>query len=168
MTAVTTKKNRACQSGVGLIEVMVTLVVVAVGVLGMVGLQSKSLQYNQTSYLRSQADFLANDMMERIRTNRSTAETSTAYTVSNNQHTAAACDQSEYPDRCETSVCSGNELAEYDLKQWKFGISCQLPDGVGSISETNAATGKIFIIRIMFNDSRGRAADRVFELRGSL
>ncbi|MRI33718.1 type IV pilus modification protein PilV [Endozoicomonas sp. OPT23] len=168
MTGCKLKKRRGKQGGVGLLEVLVTLVVVSVGALGMVGLQSKSIQHNQTSYLRSQAAFLANDMMERIRSNRKHASTSTEYSVLINEHEATACDNDQYPDQCETGACTRSELAEYDIKQWKFNLGCQLPEGQGSILETTESTGKVFAITIQFNDSRGRKNNRTVSLRGSL
>ncbi len=168
MKSIRLMKENSKQCGVGLLEVLVTLVIVSISALGMVGLQSKSLQHNQTSYLRSQAAFLVNDMMERIRSNRSLASTSTGYSVLANQYEATACDQNEYPSQCETAACTRSELAEYDLKQWKFSLACQLPEGKGSVSESTEATGKVFLISITFDDSRGRKNSRTVNLRGSL
>lgn len=52
--------------GFTLIEVLVALVVLSFGLLGVVGLQAKSLQYTFGSYQRSQATLQAKDLVERL------------------------------------------------------------------------------------------------------
>lgn len=61
------KKN---SQGFSLIEVLVTIVLTTVGILGMVALQSKSIQYTQDSVNRNAAVTLANDLIEIMRSNR--------------------------------------------------------------------------------------------------
>ncbi len=57
------------QRGFSLIEVLVALVLVAIGVLGMVALQGRSIQYTQDSVQRNSAVMLVNDLTEIIRAN---------------------------------------------------------------------------------------------------
>lgn len=54
------------QSGFSLIEVLVTMVVVGVGLLGVAALQAKSLQYAYASHQRTLAAIQANDLTERL------------------------------------------------------------------------------------------------------
>lgn len=61
------------QRGTSLIEVLVTLVIVAFGLLGLVGLQTRLQSSEMESYQRSQALLLLNDMANRIAVNRSNA-----------------------------------------------------------------------------------------------
>lgn len=61
------KKN---SQGFSLIEVLVTIVLTTVGILGMVALQSRSIQYTQDSVNRNAAVTLANDLIEIMRSNR--------------------------------------------------------------------------------------------------
>lgn len=58
------------QRGLTLIEVLVTLVVVAFGLLGMAGLQIRLQQALVESFQRSQAVVLLSDMASRLRANR--------------------------------------------------------------------------------------------------
>jgi type IV pilus assembly protein PilV len=53
-----------------LIEVLVTLVLISVGLLGVAALQLTSLRSNQEAYVRSQASALAADILDRMRTNQ--------------------------------------------------------------------------------------------------
>ncbi len=58
------------QRGVGLIEVLITLLVVAIGLLGMASLQARGQQAEMESYQRSQALILLEDMANRMNANR--------------------------------------------------------------------------------------------------
>jgi type IV pilus assembly protein PilV len=58
------------QHGMTLIEVLVTLVIISVGLLGVAALQLTSLKSNQESYVRSQAAMLAADLLDRMRANQ--------------------------------------------------------------------------------------------------
>lgn len=59
--------------GFNLIEVMVTLVILAVGMLGIMGLQARLQQSEMEAYQRSQALILLNDMASRLQANRNAA-----------------------------------------------------------------------------------------------
>lgn len=55
------------QSGTSLIEVLVTVLILATGLLTMAALQGRSLANNHSSYMRSQANIFASDIIDRIR-----------------------------------------------------------------------------------------------------
>jgi len=55
--------------GFSLIEVLVTLVLTTIGILGMVAMQGRSIQYTQDSVQRNTAVMLAGDFVEIIRAN---------------------------------------------------------------------------------------------------
>lgn len=61
------------QAGTSLIEVLVTAVILAIGLLGLAGLQSRLQLSEMESYQRSQALTLLDDMANRIATNRAAA-----------------------------------------------------------------------------------------------
>ena len=66
--------NAPCtQRGTGLIEVLVTLVIIALGLVGVVGLQARMQLSEMEAFQRSQALLLLNDMASRISVNRSNA-----------------------------------------------------------------------------------------------
>lgn len=95
-----------------MIEVLVTLVIIAFGLLGMAGLQMR-LQVSETeSYQRSQALLLLNDMASRISTNR-TAATAGSYTTATTVYgTGQTCDP---PVNTDTAV-------QRDLKEWNCAL----------------------------------------------
>ena len=59
------KKN----TGFTLIEVLIAMIVLAVGLLGLAGLQATSLRNNQSAYNRIKATQLAYDIADRMRAN---------------------------------------------------------------------------------------------------
>lgn len=65
---------RRGQVGVSLIEVLITLFVLLVGLLGVAGLSLQSQRAAMESFQRSQAQFLLQDMVSRINANRGAAE----------------------------------------------------------------------------------------------
>ena len=57
------------QTGMTLIEVLVALLILAVGLLGAAAIQLNALKYTDSSRMISQASFIAYDMLDRIRAN---------------------------------------------------------------------------------------------------
>lgn len=75
-----TPTKRSAINGIGLIEVLVALVILAVGMLGIASLYVTTLQAKITAQSRMQAINLADDMADRIRANR-LVSTPTIYQV---------------------------------------------------------------------------------------
>ena len=68
-----TATPRRYQSGLSLIEVLITVVLVSIGLLGLAGLQLTSVQNSNSSSERFIATTLAQDILERMRANRNRA-----------------------------------------------------------------------------------------------
>jgi type IV pilus assembly protein PilV len=62
--------SRRAQAGLSLVEVLVTVVLVSVGLLGIAGLQLTSVRNTNSAGQRFQATLLAEDIVERMRANR--------------------------------------------------------------------------------------------------
>ncbi|KTB55734.1 type IV pilus modification protein PilV [Pseudomonas syringae] len=62
-------KTRHRQAGMTLIEVLVSVLILAIGLLGAAAIQLNALKYTDSSTMSSQASFIAYDMMDRIRAN---------------------------------------------------------------------------------------------------
>lgn len=109
------------QKGFGLIEVLVALLILAVGLLGMASLQATSLQQTTGSQTRTQAILLAEDIVERIRANRPDRA---AYALADED--AVVCDS-------DFAITNGGVAAD-DLNEWRNALACLLPGGNGEIA----------------------------------
>ena len=67
------RPNMRAERGITLVEVLVTMVILAIGLLGLVGLQARVQVLQIESYQRAQALMLLNDMAGRIANNRNHA-----------------------------------------------------------------------------------------------
>ncbi|MCW8917793.1 MAG: type IV pilus modification protein PilV [Gammaproteobacteria bacterium] len=132
-------------SGFTLIEVLVTLLVLSIGLLGLAGMQITALKNSHGSSLRNQATALSQEIGERIRSNRADAQ-SGAYDI------AVGALPADSPD-CETAPCSGSEMAAYDLNEWKAALTNQLPAGDGAITHS----GGLLTVRLFWDERRNDA-----------
>ncbi|WP_187672347.1 type IV pilus modification protein PilV [Zestomonas carbonaria] len=123
-------KTRRSTQGFTLIEVLVALVILAVGLLGMATLMMSSLQSSQSAYLRSQASVLAYDIVERMRANHTQAVTTDDYEL--NVDTEATSDPG-----CASSGCSASQQAQLDLFQWRTALANGIPGATASIVRDN-------------------------------
>lgn len=103
------------QRGFSLIEVLVTLVILAIGLLGVAGMQARLQQSEMETYQRSQALLLLDDMASRLAANRNAAAGYAAATA------AAAAGST-----CPTNVAT--QLAR-DASEW-----CLALQGAGETS----------------------------------
>ncbi|HEY8034538.1 MAG TPA: type IV pilus modification protein PilV [Methylobacter sp.] len=128
-------------TGFTLIEVLIAMLVLAIGLLGLAGLQATSLKNNQSAYNRSQATQLAYDLADRMRANIAGKANYTAILPSS--ATAKA--------NCLTTTgCTPADMAENDLFEWNSAVSNNLPSGIGTI----AVVANMFTIRITWDDDR--------------
>jgi type IV pilus assembly protein PilV len=134
------------QRGVSLIEVLVTVLVTSIGLLGLAGLQATSLRNNHGAYLRSQATILAYDILDRMRGNAAAARAG-AYEV----EVDGGGDGTTSGD--SNSEGSGvDPIAALDLAQWQAEIDRLLPEGRGSITMEDSVNN-VVSVTIRWEDS---------------
>lgn len=131
------------QSGLSLVEILVTVLILAVGGLGIASLQLAGLKYSSGSYARTQAVILSDDMANRLKSNRNVALNLAADGSIGNgsayEATTFAAPGAIGRD-CVTQTCDGDQLATYDIAQWRNEIARTLPAGRGRIRITDTAT----------------------------
>ncbi|WP_415889496.1 type IV pilus modification protein PilV [Neptuniibacter sp. SY11_33] len=88
------------QCGASLLEVLVAIVVISIGLLSVVALQTMALKSNQGSYFRSQATFLAYDLADRIRS-------APDATLNGDYDDGQGGDRAEWDGRITTQLGSG-------------------------------------------------------------
>jgi type IV pilus assembly protein PilV len=141
-------KNR----GFTLLEIMIAVVVLAIGLLGIASLQALGQRSNHSAYLRSQATALAYDMIDRMRANNAG--------VKNGDYDAIDTTANSYTDPgCASSTCSSSQMAQYDMYDWQQELAAQLPTGNGTV--VGAGSGSEFSVTVMWDDDRNGSASLV-------
>lgn len=127
--------------GTSLVEILVTVLVLAIGLLGLAGLQGTSLRNNQSAYARTQATNLAYEIIDAMRANVTVARAG-GYNVG------------------YSSAPSASGIAQTDLTAWRNRITALLPAGEGQITQN----GTMFTIGVRWDDSRGTEAAQEFQV----
>lgn len=139
------------QAAFTLIEVMVTVLILSIGILGAAGMQAVSVRESQNTYFRTQADMLVSDIVDRMRANRTDArdEGTSAYTE-------AGADTD-----CSTE-CEASDMAAEDVFEWRASITgSSLPAAQGTIVRDSVVVdasgftvGAIYIVTVMWDEDR--------------
>lgn len=106
-------------AGVSLVEVLVSVVVFSVGLLGSAGLMGASMRSTNTAYYRSQATVLADDILDRMRAN-----------------VQAARDQEYDIDLGPSYAANTGTMERYDCEEWVETLAATFPDGEGIVDVT--------------------------------
>ena len=141
--------------GFTLIEVLVAVLIIAVGILGVAGMQVVSMQQNRNALLRDQALQAGNDILDRMRANELTPYATVAFD-----------DEPSSASDCNNVLCNRLVMKDFDIAQWKCRINpltdagvvhdtcatlgiatASLPGGRGSI-EVDAVDDNIIIVTV--------------------
>ena len=125
------------QRGASMIELLVSILIFAFGMLGLVGLQSRTLAYGQMSLYRSQATALTDDIMDRMRADRANAKTGNWDTALTNN---------------AASITGTTTIAEKDLKEWKLEVEALLPGGRASIVRSTVGGQPVITVTMEWNE----------------
>ena len=140
------RASRRSQRGVGLIEVLIAILVVALGVLAIARLQTNMVRFNQSALLRSQASLLVYDLTDRMRADLQGAIDGLY-------------------DRGFTDALPGTgTLQAAELTEWLTRVDERLPNSEGAV----ATNGNFTTVSIRWDDSRGEEGLQVFTLTQQL
>lgn len=126
------------QRGVSLLEVLIAVLVLAVGILGATSLQLNALRYNASASHATQASFIAYDMLDRMRANSGNLA---SYTIN--------------VDACASTPAAPASVEAQDLTDFATAVGCRLPEGKGAI----LITGNRATVSIRWSDSRIRSGE---------
>jgi len=123
--------------GFSLIEVMVAAFVLAIGLLGIAGLQITAIKSNHSAFSRTQSTQLAYDLADRMRANMPGTIAGSYLATSAPSETYNCFDSFTGTD--STNTCSTTEIAHADL-DWAFSLaSTNLPQGALTVSCTSTS-----------------------------
>lgn len=145
--------NRSRQRGVTLIEVLVAILVFAIGMLGLAALQARAIANVDSSQQRTHAVLLTYFILDAMRADRDNA-------------LAAAYNQGV---TCIVPA-GGSTIAQNARRDWIQAIKNTLGDNPDNCGEVECDNAGICIVRIHFDDSRGThgAGHQIIETRTRL
>lgn len=127
------------ENGFSMIEMMISLLILAIGLLGMMALQMTSVASNQSSYYRSQASIIANDFVDRMRLNgdsiRDNVNPLTAYDNISIDATSTNTAQA-----CNTTGCNAQNLARSDIFELQENLLASIPSGTATVVKDASIT----------------------------
>ena len=147
--------------GFTLVEVLVSLVILSVGMLGMAKLVLVSAHSNDSAYMRSQATALAYEILDKMRANPTGA-------LAGNYATALGA-MPGAPTSCigTGTVCTPLQIALWDVYSWKQHLTTgtdtagtrtgALPSGTASIV-TSATSPVTATVVVQWDDAAAQAA----------
>ena len=141
------------QHGCTLVEVLISVLVLSIGLLGIAGLQAFGMRQALNSHMLSIANSQANDMVERMQANneelskvKKAAPAATAYDAITGSETDPGC--------IAAKTCTSAQLAQYDAFVWSSANKELLrDDGNGSVSSSVTNNGdRTFTIAISWRE----------------
>lgn len=139
------------QKGVGLIEILVSLILLSIGFLSMSALQATSIRVSQQSNFRTAATHLAQNLGDTLRANPDSALNGDYVLALTTSAGAAVKD-------CFNNNCTSAELARYDLTRWRNSVinMSLLPSPAARV--VSNADNSIYTITLMWDENRTGAA----------
>lgn len=109
---------KLAQSGFSMVEVLITVFIVAIGLLGLASMQSAGIRQAMNSQSDTQVQLLGQDLAEMI----------IAYDSNGNGDYAFADVPNAMGTDCGAQACTRTQLATYNVFQWKESIDIDLPE----------------------------------------
>ncbi|PAT42317.1 type IV pilus modification protein PilV [Vandammella animalimorsus] len=151
------------QGGVSLIEALIAVLVTALGILGILGMQMRTMAETQTAVRQAQAIRLVENLSERMRMNPNSFTQSTA------SNYLIGWGAPGTPGNC-SGGCDSSNQALADIEQWKRDVAAALPLGDANVffvnDEASAGAGSFRQVGVMIswraNESAANANDANF------
>ncbi|QNH05715.1 type IV pilus modification protein PilV [Pseudomonas sp. B11D7D] len=124
---------RNTQRGFSLIEVLVTLVLLTIGMLGLVAMQGRGIQFTADSVSRNNAVMLATEIMEKMRANPNARDD---FLIS----------QLEAQGECGTNPVAADDITE-QLTCWSEKARTLMPGTAGDDTDAAAVRNAFYICR---------------------
>lgn len=135
------------QHGFSMIEILITLVIVAIALLGTAGLQVYAMRVGQSGQFRTQAVFLAADIAERMEANKQGA-------INGGYAMGLTTAAPALSNVCISGPCNSSALRDYDLNQWSNSVASLLPQASWKIDSTITGNPNTYSIVVSWTDRR--------------
>jgi type IV pilus assembly protein PilV len=126
------------QSGFSMLEVLISMILIIIGVMGMAGIQLLAIKKTMGAQYQGVSAMLASDMVNKMQANIgywgvSSPSTATAVNATITINGAAVS-----ANNCNGAICTPAQMASFDLSTWGKNIANALPSGTGNIACQNA------------------------------
>lgn len=151
--------RRRAQRGSGLIEVMVSLLILAVGLLGMLSLQANGLNGNQRANFVTDAQLLAQDMADRIlaTTNTASAPDADAYIRAGNYGGIDIKKSDAVGAGNCNAGCTPAAAKTFNENEWLQAVrDSSLPNGRAMVvhAPASGAVSSLYTVQVMWDQDR--------------
>ncbi len=143
--------NSLRQHGFTLLELLIALLVLSIGLLGLAALQTIGLRSNQMASMRTVANQMTYDITDRMRANPNGLTTANQFYVLGTGDAAPPI-----VTNCDAEACNTQELADFDLGQWRTRVD-SLPGGLSQITRATSAGFTTHTITVHWNETRDPA-----------
>lgn len=104
-----------------MIEVLIAMLILAIGLLGIAGVQTLALRVNNNANIQTEVNFYAQSIVEQMRSDLKGFKAGEY-----NQITSSGC-----------GSCSSGSFAKTAVDSWLQEVSANIPDGKGAVSVNN-------------------------------
>lgn len=146
------------QKGAGLIEVLVSLIILGVGLLGVLSLQTNGATSNQRAVFLTDAQVLAQDMADRIRAFGEDGLGARGGEYGGTVTGSRGGTQAYAEQVCsDTTSCSAAQVVAFDRHEWEEALdNSSLPNGRGRVIFNDAINQ--YTVRILWDQDRTGAS----------
>lgn len=152
------------QKGAGLVEMMVSMLVLGVGLLGVLSLQANGVSSNQRAIFLTEAQVLAQDMADRIRSFGSDglgARDDTYNNLYNSTDTGTRGGAQAYSKKTCSTACDADATVALDQYEWEAALDeTSLPGGIGKIIVRDNSLNQ-YIVRVFWDQDRTGANTQI-------
>ncbi len=113
--------------GFSLVEVLISIVILTIGILGMVGMQAAALQANREARLQSSAVVLARELADMIRGNKAVGVLTTSNPYLGAFTAPLAATTEEYCLNVASSCTNNTQVANAQMTEWLARVNAELP-----------------------------------------
>ncbi|WP_434632157.1 type IV pilus modification protein PilV [Chromobacterium sp. CV08] len=140
--------------GFTMLEILISLLVLAMGVLAAIAVMLNAERASGSSYMRQMANQYAYDMVDRMRANP-------AQVSAGSYDVASGVSPSTFQSNCMSSACTASAMAGYDKYQWLSDLQNNLPGGTGSIYSPTGGASTERVVQVWWSDGNAASGGTV-------
>jgi len=149
MMKIVNTNNFKQQAGFSMLEVLITVFVLSIGLLGVAAMQATSIKLSHEAHLRSQASLLAYDIADRMRANPTSA-IANAY---DGDYTGTSSLDTGCRNAGAGGACNTGRITTLDLNNWDFKLGQTFPGVLARIRTAVTQGQTIATITLVWIDT---------------